>query len=131
MLYSLYAPHPIAINPFKSVLVAMFSREKDIATKTAEAGGVSENEQLVWVLWKILRGDGSDVRSIYRTMMRWGRADHSYTHNQIGPFTPTHLARSPVPPRLRASNLVLEEEVANRPKFDPYVAQYDPNLFKL
>ncbi|KAH8101266.1 hypothetical protein BXZ70DRAFT_119479 [Cristinia sonorae] len=99
MLYSLYAPHPIAINPFKSVLVAMFTREKDIATKTAEVGGISESEQLVWVLWKILRGDGSD----------------------IGPFTPTHLARSPVPPRLRASNLTLEEEpAATRPKFDPF-----------
>jgi len=98
MLYSLYAPHPVAINPFKSVLVAMFTREKNNATKTAEAGGVSEGEQLVWVLWKILRGDGSD----------------------IGPFTPTHLARSPVPPRLRASNLSLEEEPVNRPKFDPF-----------
>lgn len=42
--------------------------------------------------------------------------------HQIGPFTPTHLARSPVPPRLKPSNLALEEEPANRPKFDPYVA---------
>lgn len=61
MLYSLYAPHPIAINPFKSVLVGMFTKERDNAIKTIEGGGVSESEQLVWVLWKILRGDGSDV----------------------------------------------------------------------
>lgn len=64
ILYSLYAPHPIAMNPFKSALVYTFTKEKDIAVKVASSGGVSENEQLVWVLWKILRGDGSDVRAI-------------------------------------------------------------------
>ena len=63
MLYSLYAPHPIAINPFKSVLHASFVKERDLAVQVATAGGVSENEQLVWVLWKILKGDGSDVSS--------------------------------------------------------------------
>ena len=61
ILYSLYAPHPIAINPFKSVLYATFVREREIAVRVANAGGISENEQLVWVLWKILKGDGSDV----------------------------------------------------------------------
>lgn len=31
------------------------------------SGGVSsENEQLVWVLWKILKGDGDDVRDMIR-----------------------------------------------------------------
>ncbi|KAI0334169.1 hypothetical protein GY45DRAFT_1295506 [Cubamyces sp. BRFM 1775] len=87
MLYSLYAPHPIAINPFKTVLHASFVKERDLAVKVATAGGVSENEQLVWVLWKILKGDGSD----------------------IGPFSPNTLARSPLPPKLRAANLSLEE----------------------
>ncbi|KAI8972541.1 hypothetical protein BD414DRAFT_448329, partial [Trametes punicea] len=90
MLYSLYAPHPIAINPFKSVLHASFVKEREIAIQVANAGGVSENEQLVWVLWKILKGDGSD----------------------IGPFSPNTLARSPLPPKLRAANLFLEEETA-------------------
>lgn len=29
----------------------------------AKGGEVSPNEQLVWVLWKILKGDGNDVSS--------------------------------------------------------------------
>lgn len=61
ILYSLYAPHPISINPFKSVLCATFIRERDVAVQVANSGGVGENEQLIWVLWKILKGDGSDV----------------------------------------------------------------------
>ena len=61
ILYSLYAPHPISLNPFKSVLYAAFVRERDAAVQVAASGGVSENEQLVWVLWKILKGDGNDV----------------------------------------------------------------------
>ncbi len=61
ILYSLYAPHPIAINPFKSVLYATFVREREAAVRVANAGGISDNEQLVWVLWKILKGDGSDA----------------------------------------------------------------------
>ncbi|OSD03750.1 hypothetical protein PYCCODRAFT_1451490 [Trametes coccinea BRFM310] len=90
MLYALYAPHPIAINPFKSVLHARFVKERAVAVQVDQAGGVNENEQLVWVLWKILRGDGSD----------------------IGPFSPNTLARSPLPPKLRAAHLSLEEDVA-------------------
>jgi hypothetical protein len=57
----LYAPHPIAINPFKSVLFVTFVKERDQAVKIANGGGVSDTEQLVWVLWKILKGDGNDV----------------------------------------------------------------------
>jgi len=100
ILYSLYAPHPIAINPFKSVLFSTFVKERDLATKIANEGGISENEQLVWVLWKILKGDGSD----------------------IGPFSPNTLARSPLPPKLRAVNLILNEEAQNqeRARFDPF-----------
>ncbi|OCH88496.1 hypothetical protein OBBRIDRAFT_820155 [Obba rivulosa] len=101
LLYSLYAPHPIAINPFKSVLYATFVKERNLATNVANSGGVSENEQLVWVLWKILKGDGND----------------------IGPFSPSTLARSPLPPKLRAAYLALEEEVPaseRLTKFDPF-----------
>lgn len=43
----------------------VFNRERDISIRANEGdsiGGVScENEQLVWVLWKILKGDGNDV----------------------------------------------------------------------
>ncbi|KAI0350992.1 hypothetical protein OH77DRAFT_1498803 [Trametes cingulata] len=90
ILYSLYAPHPISINPFKSVLHTTFIREREIAVQVASGGGTSENEQLVWVLWKILRDGGGD----------------------IGPFSPITLATSPLPPQLRAAHLTLEEETA-------------------
>ncbi|KII83802.1 hypothetical protein PLICRDRAFT_118985 [Plicaturopsis crispa FD-325 SS-3] len=88
ILYSLYAGHPIAINPFRSVLHAAFVRERDHAIRFGGSGGVSENEQLVWVLWKILRGDGND----------------------IGPYSPNTLTRSPLPTKLRAANLTLDDE---------------------
>ncbi|KAI0651362.1 hypothetical protein C8Q79DRAFT_897753 [Trametes meyenii] len=97
ILYALYSPHPISINPFKSVLYASFTKERDAAVRIASDGGVSENEQLVWVLWKILKGDGSD----------------------IGPFSPNTLARSPLPPQLRAANLTLEEETSAQLPADP------------
>ena len=61
LLYSLYAPHSIFINPFKSVLFNTFVSEREQAVSAANGGGTSENEQLVWVLWKILKGDGNDV----------------------------------------------------------------------
>ena len=61
ILFSLYAPHPIAINPFKSVLAATFAREREAAVRVADVGGASDSEQFVWVLWKILKGDGNDV----------------------------------------------------------------------
>ncbi|KAJ8075496.1 hypothetical protein PM082_021126 [Marasmius tenuissimus] len=89
ILYFLYAPHPIAINPFKSVLFAAFVREREQAVKVVNGGGVAANEPFVWVLWKILKGDGSD----------------------IGPYSPIALARSPLPPKLRANNLFLDDEM--------------------
>jgi hypothetical protein len=61
ILYSLYAPHPIAINPFKSVLFDTFTKERNVAVQLVEEGQMSDNEQLVWVLWKILKGDGDHV----------------------------------------------------------------------
>ncbi|THH07603.1 hypothetical protein EW145_g3265 [Phellinidium pouzarii] len=87
ILYFLYASHPIAINPFRSAFVEVFLREREGARVEAERGGVSENEQLVWVLWKILKGDGND----------------------LGPYSPTTLAHSPLPPKLRASQLTVDE----------------------
>ncbi|KDQ50785.1 hypothetical protein JAAARDRAFT_141358 [Jaapia argillacea MUCL 33604] len=88
ILFSLYSPHPIAINPFKSALFATFNKERDAAVRMAGSGGLSENEQLVWVLWKILKGDGND----------------------LGPYSPSTLARSPLPPKLRALNLMLDSD---------------------
>lgn len=49
------------INPFKSVLFITFVKEREKAKSVASTGGVCANEQLVWVLWKILKGDGNDV----------------------------------------------------------------------
>ncbi|KIK01723.1 hypothetical protein K443DRAFT_132167 [Laccaria amethystina LaAM-08-1] len=91
ILYSLYAPHPIAVNPFKSALFVAYVKEREKAVKISSDGSVSPNEQLVWVLWKILKGDGND----------------------IGPYSPSTLARSPLPPKLRAINLVLDDELCS------------------
>ncbi|KAG6377946.1 hypothetical protein JVT61DRAFT_14740 [Boletus reticuloceps] len=88
ILYSMYAPYPMSLNPFKSALYATFLKERGYATVVAAEGGFSDNEQLVWVLWKILKGDGND----------------------IGPYSPSTLTRSPLLPELRASNLFLDEE---------------------
>ncbi|KAF8126289.1 hypothetical protein EV363DRAFT_1268546 [Boletus edulis] len=88
ILYSMYAPYPMSLNPFKSALYATFLKERGYATMVAAEGGFSDNEQLVWVLWKILKGDGND----------------------IGPYSPSTLTRSPLLPELRASNLFLDEE---------------------
>ncbi|TEB25394.1 hypothetical protein FA13DRAFT_1637510 [Coprinellus micaceus] len=92
ILYTLYAPHPIAVNPFKSALFVTYTNEREKAVSFAtKEGGVSPNEQLVWALWKILKGDGND----------------------IGPYSPSTLARSPLPPKLRAINLVLDDDLYN------------------
>ncbi|KAJ7455020.1 hypothetical protein B0H11DRAFT_2068779 [Mycena galericulata] len=91
ILFALYAPHPIAINPFKSVLFLTFLKEREKALAVASAGGVSPNEPLVWVLWKILKGDGDD----------------------IGPYSPSALARSVLPPNFRATKLILDDTLYN------------------
>ncbi|KZT05250.1 uncharacterized protein LAESUDRAFT_737602 [Laetiporus sulphureus 93-53] len=95
LLYALYAPYSIAINPFRSALLATFIKEREDAMQLAREGGSGEGEQLVWVLWKILKGDGDD----------------------IGIFTPMTLARGPLPPKLRAANLLLEDE-------EPYLGRF-------
>jgi len=61
ILYSMYAPHPISINPFAAVLHAIFVRETNKALEMEKAGGFAGNDQFVYVLWKILKGDGNDV----------------------------------------------------------------------
>ena len=50
------------MNPFKSALVSTFAKEKEQAVRVANTGAISENEQLIWVLWKILKGGGGEVR---------------------------------------------------------------------
>ncbi|KAJ7203262.1 hypothetical protein GGX14DRAFT_369539 [Mycena pura] len=87
ILFALYAPHPITINPFKSVLFMTFLKEREQALAVASTGGVAPNEPLVWVLWKILKGDGED----------------------IGPYSPSALARSLLPPNFRATKLNLDD----------------------
>lgn len=79
-MFHIYSSHPIAMNPFKSAFAEVFTRERDAAASRAEIGGRADGtsgqqevssktgedddkgrEQLVWVLWKILKGDGIDV----------------------------------------------------------------------
>ena len=57
----MYAPHPISINPFATVLHAIFVRETNKALEIEKDGGLAENDQFVYVLWKVLKGDGKDV----------------------------------------------------------------------
>lgn len=80
ILYSMYAPHPISINPFVTVLHAIFVRETNKALEMERNGVPADNDQFVYVLWKILKGDGKD----------------------IGPFSPQHILKHPIPPELRA-----------------------------
>ncbi|KAJ6616301.1 hypothetical protein B0H10DRAFT_2037499 [Mycena sp. CBHHK59/15] len=105
LLFALYAPHPIAINPFKSVLLVTFVRERAAALAVADAGAVAPNEPLVWVLWKILKGDGDD----------------------IGPYSPSALARSLLPPNFRATKLILDDTLyraASDPDDTTYTTSY-------
>ena len=74
ILYSLYAPHPIAINPFKSVLFDTFAKERNAAVQLAGEGKMSENEQLVWVLWKVLKGDGDHVSDSFSVVDNLSRS---------------------------------------------------------
>ena len=104
ILYSMYAPYPISLNPFKSALYAAFLKERGYAIEIAAEGGSSDNEQLVWVLWKILKGDGNDVH------LSPPRQSSRSPLLQIGPYSPSTLTRSPLLPELRASNLFLDEE---------------------
>ena len=78
----------------------------------AKGGEVCPNEQLVWVLWKILKGDGNDVSKPFVALfLQSGTVAKPYF--QIGPYSPSTLARSPLPPKLRATNLLLDDEMYN------------------
>ena len=65
----MYAPHPIGINPFKSALYNTFIKERKLAIENQDTIYSVEREQLVWVLWKILRGDGQDVRTFLEALL--------------------------------------------------------------
>ena len=65
----MYAPHPIGINPFKSALYNTFIKERKLAIENQDTINSVEREQLVWVLWKILRGDGQDVRTFLEALL--------------------------------------------------------------
>ncbi|KAF7303986.1 hypothetical protein MIND_00629600 [Mycena indigotica] len=106
ILFALYAPHPIAINPFKSALIATFVVERDKSLVQSNTGSVADNEPLVWVLWKILKGDGDD----------------------IGPYSPSALAHSLLPPDLRASNLILDESLYSTNDIDNL---YDTQMHRM
>ena len=77
------------MNPCQSALVATFTKERKVAIRNAnavadeaEASFSGTNEQLVWVLWKILKGDGSDVR--YRaSLLSVACADLTYPNCSI------------------------------------------------
>ncbi|KAJ7447451.1 hypothetical protein FB451DRAFT_1567536 [Mycena latifolia] len=83
---SLYAPHPIAMNPSKSVLVGASVKEREKALASAKTGGITPNEPLLWILWKILTSEGED----------------------LAPYSPETLARSVLPPSSRATELMLD-----------------------
>jgi hypothetical protein len=64
-LYALHAQHPIVLNPFGSALRIAFDYWR------ARALGGGGGDGLAWVLWKILRGEATDVRSSLRRPLSW------------------------------------------------------------
>lgn len=60
----MYALHPITMNPFKTAFVDVFTSERDRARECADRGSTSDVEQLVWVVWKVLKGEGTDVSNL-------------------------------------------------------------------
>jgi hypothetical protein len=96
----MYAPHPISINPFATVLHAIFVRETNKALEMDKNGCPAENDQFVYVLWKVLKGDGKDVRDCAASFSPLNQS------TQIGPFSPHHILKHSIPPELRAVVLV-------------------------
>ncbi|KIL55174.1 hypothetical protein M378DRAFT_173814 [Amanita muscaria Koide BX008] len=86
----MYAPYPITVNPFKSVLLVAFVRELNRAVHVANEGGVSSNEQVVWVLWKFLKGDGNDV-SFFMSLFSSLRSDSEIPAQARWQGHPCHL----------------------------------------
>ena len=109
------------MNPFKSAFVDVFIRERSEAARLAGGDGVADHgseangpqsrdqlgqEQLVWVLWKILKGDGADVSTNKR---KKACCILTPCMLQLGPYSPATLATSPLPPKLRASQLMIDD----------------------
>ena len=115
----MYAPHPISINPFATVLHSIFVRETNKALEMERDGGLAENDQFVYVLWKILKGDGKDV-SDYNTYPFHPPRKPNSGRPQIGPFSPQHILKHPIPPELRAVVLVKDANTRSW-KFSLYV----------
>jgi len=55
VLYSLYLPHPINMNPFHSALLEAFNISQ------CQSPQPEDSAQLTWVLWKILNNQGQEL----------------------------------------------------------------------
>jgi hypothetical protein len=64
-------------------------------------------------LWKILRGDGNDVSICFWSFSYQSLNSRLLLPHQIGPYSPSTLCRTSLPPKLRAANLVLDDELYN------------------
>ncbi|KAJ7480973.1 hypothetical protein FB451DRAFT_1395023 [Mycena latifolia] len=102
LLFALYVPHPIAINPFKSVLFVTFVKECEKALALA-GSGVAPNKPLVWVLWKILKGNGDDLAVMFFFARRSARIRRAHSR--------TPCCR----PTFRATKLILDESLYHTP----------------
>jgi hypothetical protein len=70
LLYALYAPHSMDLNPFLSAIRQIFVAERQalraaMGSSTSGASALasaSGREAFVWALWQILQGHGMEVR---------------------------------------------------------------------
>lgn len=71
-----------------------YVKEREKAIEITNEGGVSPNEQLVWVLWKILKGDGNDVSliSVFFGVARVDHSPHVFPDRTLFPKYPGTLA---------------------------------------
>lgn len=60
VLYSLYLPHPINMNPFHSALLEVFNNEKQCPLPQSIDHALP-GPQFPWVLWKILNNQGHEL----------------------------------------------------------------------
>lgn len=60
ILYSLYTPYPIDINPFQSALLDQYQIYR-LQSTSQSVPPATQNLQLLWVIWKILDDRGADV----------------------------------------------------------------------
>ncbi|KAJ7462992.1 hypothetical protein FB451DRAFT_1562400 [Mycena latifolia] len=83
----LCSPHPIFINPFKSALSATFIQEHGDAFAAARYSRAAPNDRPVWILCRILKGEGDD----------------------LCPYSPSALAGSELPPSSKATQLMFDD----------------------